>query len=269
MMQGERVAMVTGAYGAIGKAIAEGLAQRGFEVVLACRDRSAGEKTAESIRRSTRNDAVRIETVDVSRRAAIEAFAGRFRGRLDVLVNNAAIAPRRRDETPEGIERQLATNVLGYLWMSELFSDALAMAKPSRIVNVASYWAGGLKLDDLEFKRRRYDNDSAYRQSKQADRMLTVALSARLEARGISVNSCHPGDVSSRLSNDLGFGGHQSPEAGAETPLYLALEPAGIEHTGRYFATSRPERCQFSEDRPAVEALYAALTAYSSPTQRR
>ncbi len=263
-----RVALVTGANGAIGKAIAEGLARHGFEVVLGCRNETAGEKAADAIRRSTDNRLLRLEKVDVSRSASVEALARRWQGRLDVLVNNAAIAPRRRDETPEGIERQLATNVLGYLWMSEELCDALASSR-GRIVNVASYWAGGLELDDLEFKRRRYDNDAAYRQSKQADRMLTVALAERLRPRGIAVNACHPGDVRSQLSTDLGFGGHQSPEAGAATPLYLALEPAGVEHTGSYFADRRKEQCRFGEDRAGVEALYERLADYSSPTQRR
>lgn len=266
--QGGGVALVTGANGAIGEAIARGLAERGFVVVLACRNERAGDKAAEAIRRSTGNSSVRLELVDVSRRASIEALAARWEGGLDVLVNNAAVAPRHREETPEGIERQLATNVLGYLWMSEVFADPLAGSE-GRIVNVASYWAGGLELDDLEFKRRRYDNDAAYRQSKQADRMLTVGLAERLRPRGVSVNACHPGDVRSQLSGDLGFGGHQSAESAAETPLYLALEPAGAEHTGDYFANCRPERCRFGEDRAAVATLLERLSAYSSPTQRR
>lgn len=261
MSGGTRTALVTGANGAIGKAIAEGLAGRGFEVVLGCRNEKAGRKAALAIRGSTGNALVRLELVDVSRQSSIEALADRWQGPLDVLVNNAAIAPRRRDETPEGIERQLATNVLGYLWMSEALGDVLAGSK-GRIVNVASYWAGGLEVDDLEFKRRGYDNDAAYRQSKQADRMLTVALAERLRSKHIAVNACHPGDVRSTLSNDLGFGGSQSPEAGAATPLYLATEPAGVEHTGHYFANSHAERCRFGEDRAGVEALYAALSAY-------
>jgi NAD(P)-dependent dehydrogenase (short-subunit alcohol dehydrogenase family) len=92
-------------------------------------------------------------------------------------------------------------------------------------VNVASYWAGGLDLGDLEFKRRPYDNDQAYRQSKQADRMLSVAFAERLREHRVWVNACHPGDVRSRLSANLGFGGHETPEQGAATPVWLATAP--------------------------------------------
>jgi len=66
----------------------------------------------------------------------------------------------------------------------------------ARIVNVASYWAGGLNLDDVEFKNRHYNNDSAYRQSKQANRMLSTYSSSLLAPDGIKVNACHPGEVS-------------------------------------------------------------------------
>jgi NAD(P)-dependent dehydrogenase (short-subunit alcohol dehydrogenase family) len=129
---------------------------------------------------------------------------------------------------------------------------------------VASYWAGGLDLADLEFKQRPYNNDAAYRQSKQADRMLSVAFARRLQPLGITVNACHSGDVSSALSNDLGFGGHQSADAGAKTPVWLAVSEAGVRHTGKYFEHQREVSCPFARDPATVEALYAACQSYST-----
>ena len=126
----------------------------------------------------------------------------------------------------------------------------------ARIVNVASYWAGGLDLDDLEFKSRTYNNDAAYRQAKQANRMLSVAFAERLKLKGIKVNACHPGDVNSKLSNAFGFGGSESPEQGAATPLYLSLseEVSGI--TGKYYEHMKPVTCPFSGDHRAIERLF-------------
>lgn len=255
--QPHAVALVTGANGAIGKAIAEGIAARpGFNVVLICRDAAKAEVAVADIRHRTGNQGVRFELADLGRKASIEALAKRLQGPVQVLVNNAAITPRRREKTPEGIERQFATNVLGYFWMMTAFRDHLSRSAPARIVNVASYWAGGLDLQDLEFNRRRYDNDSAYRQSKQADRMLTAAFAERFQGAGISVNACHPGDVLSNLSRSLGFGGHESPEQGASTPVWLATEPTGAESTGRYFEHQRQVSCRFAADRDSVEALF-------------
>jgi NAD(P)-dependent dehydrogenase (short-subunit alcohol dehydrogenase family) len=138
----------------------------------------------------------------------------------------------------------------------------LSASSPARIVNVASYWAGDLDLTDLEFKRRVYDNDSAYRQSKQANRMLTVAFAKRLKPRDITVNVCHPGDVRSKLASDLGFGGHETPDQGAQTPAWLATDAIGGALTGKYFEHRRKIHCRFSEDQAAIEALFEACAAY-------
>jgi len=58
---------------------------------------------------------------------------------------------------------------------------------------------------------------------------LTVCFSKffakKFATEGITVNSCHPGDVNSKLSNELGFGGHESPVEGASTPVWLATSP--------------------------------------------
>ena len=258
-----RLALVTGGTGTIGKAIASEIAiQPEYRVVLLCRDaHRAGVATNELIRLSG-NERVSYELVDLSSKDSIQALAGRFREPVHVLVNNAAVTPRRRRETPAGIELQFATNVLGYFWLTRAFNDQLRAGAPSRVVNVASYWAGDLDLDDLEFRRRPYDNNTAYRQSKQANRMLTVAFAGRFAKHNVTVNACHPGDVNSRLSNNLGFGGHESPQEGARTPVWLATGPIGQQETGKYFEQLQMRSCRFGEDTVAVNALYEACLAY-------
>ncbi|MGD0960211.1 MAG: SDR family NAD(P)-dependent oxidoreductase [Methylomonas sp.] len=259
------VFLVTGATGAIGKAIARQLAaKRNAEVVLVCRNANKAEQAVAEITRATGNPKVRFELADLSRLKEIQNLAERWTGPLHALINNAACTPRSRQETPEGIEMQFATNVLGYFWLIEAFTGILKASAPSRIVNVASYWAGGLDLNDLEFTRRRYDNDSAYRQSKQANRMLTLVFSEKLQPYGISVNSCHPGDVNSKLSNDLGFGGHETPDQGAETPVWLATHPIGMETTGRYFEHKQEVACAYNRDKQAANVLYQACAGYNS-----
>ena len=257
------VALVTGATGVIGNAIARALAVTpDYEVVLLARDEGRAKKALDAIRRDTGNDAVRMVLADLSRRHCIQALADSWDGPLHVLVNDAGVAPRRRETTPEGIELTFATNVLAYLWMTDAFAPHLERSAPARIVNVASYWAGELELDDLEFGRRRFDNHTAYRQSKQANRMLTVALAERLAKRGITINACHPGDPSSVLSRNLGFSGSQTPEDAAHTPVMLARGELGADTTGRYFEHGREARCRFAEDRDGVEQLYEICRGY-------
>lgn len=261
--QNHPVAIVTGATGAIGKAIARQLAQKNYDVVLACRNEAKARRAVDEITRLTGNPQVRYELVDLSRRSSIRAMADRWQGPLHVLVNNAGATPPTRQETPEGIELQFATNVLGYFWMIEAFTEYLRQAAAGRVVNVASYWAGDLDLNDLEFKRRRYNNNTAYRQSKQANRMLTVAFADRLKPYGITVNACHPGDVNSTLSNNLGFGGHQSPDEGASTPVWLATSPEVGQVTGKYFERMQERRDPFAGDRQAIETLYQTCLGYA------
>ena len=66
-----------------------------------------------------------------------------------------------------------------------------------------------------------------------------------LSDKGITVNACHPGDVNSKLSNDLGYGGHESPDQGARTPVWLASDDAVAEVSGCYFERRAQVHCPF------------------------
>jgi len=257
------VILLTGANGVIGKAIARQLAAvPDVELVLVCRREGAAQRAVEEIQRAEPQARVRFMLADLSRRQPVFDLAASFKGGLTVLINNAAQSPRARTLTVDGIEIQFATNVLGYVWMMEAFASLLSASRPTRIINVASYWAGDLQLDDLQFARRKYDNNTAYRQSKQAERMLTVSYAERFKARGISVVACHPGDVSSKLSNDLGFGGSMTADACARTPVWLATQPADVLETGGWYSACKRETCSFARDRKTVAELDTICQTY-------
>lgn len=259
----KKLALVTGATGAIGKAIARRILAKGdYRVLMVVRDEMKARKVMEDIRRQTGLDDIGYSIVDLSVKKQIYSLAGSIKEPVHVLVNNAAATPRKRTETAEGTEMQFAASVLGYFWMIDAFLPHLKSGVPSRVVNVASYWAGGLDFSDLEFRRRSYDNDTAYRQSKQAGRMLSAAFAARLAEFNITVNACHPGDVNSALSNSMGFGGHETPDQGADTPVWLATssEVEGI--TGKYFEHRKQVPCSFMRNKTDVEKLYDICKSY-------
>jgi retinol dehydrogenase-13 len=255
--------LITGATGAIGKSIARLIAeQENHAVTILARNENKAVDIVSEIRRSTGNQNVSFIRCDLSRKQEIIDAANMWKEPLHILINDAGITPRKREETPEGIEMQWATNVLGYFWMMKYFSPILEKSAPARIVNVASYWAGDMNMNDPEFKHRHYNNDNAYRQSKQANRMLTVAFSNRLKNKGITVNSCHPGDVRSTLASNLGFGGHESPDQGAATPVWLATsnELEGV--TGKYFEHLQDSHCNFGRNIEKVEKLFEIFDSY-------
>lgn len=258
-----KTAIVTGAYGAIGKAIAAGIAtDHEFKVIMVGRDARQLDLAVEEVHRQTGNTNLIKGVVDLSSKTEIEKFYDQVMNPVHVLVNNAATTPRQRIETKEDIEMQWAVNVLGYFYMTHFFEPHLTQAEGARVVNVASYWAGGLNLTDPEFKHRRYDNDSAYRQSKQANRMLTRKFAELYKEKNIMVNACHPGDVNSKLSNNLGFGGSESPGQGADTPVWLATsnEVQGI--SGKYFEHRTESSCSFMVKTAEVEKLYNLCLTY-------
>jgi len=92
-----RVALITGANGAIGQAIARQMAALPkYEVVLVGRNEQRMVETTEAVQVATGNNRVRYELADLSRQADVLGLAGRWLGPLHVLVNNAAASPRRR-----------------------------------------------------------------------------------------------------------------------------------------------------------------------------
>jgi NAD(P)-dependent dehydrogenase (short-subunit alcohol dehydrogenase family) len=165
---------------------------------------------------------------DLSSGPSISALAESFGvdRPLHALVNNAAITPTARQESAEGVELQWAVNVLGYHRLVKSFLPQLQLAAgEARVVFVASFYAGGLRLADPEFKAAPYSADAAYRASKQANRMLAAAWASSDQGTGLLFTSCHPGVATSNVSLGLGFDLDRSEKAavaGAQTPLFLA-----------------------------------------------
>ena len=117
-------------------------------------------------------------------------------------------------------------------------------------------------MGDIEFKHRLYNNDLAYRQSKQSNRMLSTYMAEKLFSDEIMVNACHPGEVNSKLSNDLGFGGHESPAQGAATPVWLATSSDLSNITGKYLEYLQQVTCRFSANYQEMERLYQLCEGY-------
>jgi NAD(P)-dependent dehydrogenase (short-subunit alcohol dehydrogenase family) len=261
--------LVTGANAGIGFEIAKGLARTGASLLLACRDPSKGEAARSLIAAETRNPAVALLIVDLASQRSIRAAAREFAEKhstLDVLVNNAGVGLRSRQESPDGIELTLATNVLGYHLLTALLLDPLRRAEAARIVNVASTYAFGLDLEDVEFRRRPYEPVTAYTQSKQANRMLTWALARRLEGTSVTANAMAPGAVDTALLHTLAPGSSgRTPAQGADTAIWLATSPEVAGVSGRFWFDRRERRCEFRsvDQEEALWALCDRMTAGS------
>jgi NAD(P)-dependent dehydrogenase (short-subunit alcohol dehydrogenase family) len=263
----DKQVLITGPTSGIGRQIARDLGALGAHLVLACRNEAKGRDVAREIVANGHTGTLDILDVDTSDQRSIREAADTFaraHTRLDVLVNNAGTAQGVRHESVDGIELTFATNVLGYHLFTRELLARLGADSPSRIVVVASAFAGDLDFDDLQFTRRRYDSLAAYRQSKACNRLWSWALARRLQPRGVTVNAMTPGFVpGTELSRDL------EPELrrsytertgrsmaqGADTAVWLAAsaDVAGV--TSRFFTDRREVPCEF-RNHEAEERLW-------------
>jgi NAD(P)-dependent dehydrogenase (short-subunit alcohol dehydrogenase family) len=266
-MQGQ-TALVTGATSGIGKHIAIGLAREGATLILGSRDRERGEAARSEIAAASNNPSIEVGIVDVASIESIRNFAAEFaktHDRLHLLVNNAGAWFTERRTSADGYELTLATNVLGPYLLTRLLEPQLAAPGKGRIVNVVSSFAGDYDIEDLEFTRRKYDGLKAYKQSKQALRMLTWGQAERLAGKGITSNAATPGFVKTDLNrNAKGFTAKMlnffaklfavTAEKGAVTPLWVASAPELAGQTAKYFDAHKEKDGKF-RDPGAIAAL--------------
>ncbi len=227
------VALVTGANQGIGLQIAKDLAAHGFTVLVGSRNFEKGQTAAKSVGADAR--AVQLDVTD---QASITAAAQRIRselGRLDVLVNNAAISRTLRhpgmtvEEAVKATRPSVVsldemravweTNVFGVLAVTQAMLPLLREAPAARIVNVSSGVGSLTRNSDPAFHYRSIFGP-VYPASKTALNAITLAMAIELEADGIKVNAACPGFTKTNLNN---YAGTQTVEEGAREPVRLAL----------------------------------------------
>lgn len=232
MTENKRIALVTGANQGIGRQIATDLAGKGLTVLLASRNLDRGKAAAEGIEGDVHP--IQLDVTDeASIRAAAEQVSEKF-GRLDILVNNAAIsrANGQLSETMQDyIERSRATviainevrtiwetNVFGVLAVTQAFVPLLRKSDSARIVNVSS-GLGSLTVNAAPHPHRATFNPG-YGASKTALNAITLAFAIDLEAENIKVSAVTPGYTSTALNN---YEGHETVEQGAAEAVRVAL----------------------------------------------
>ncbi len=180
-----KLALVTGAGGGLGSVIAQGFVNEGARVVLADLDLARAEAVAAAIREQ--GGQVWAEQLDVTDRAAVQAFAGRLtaeRGAIDVLVNNAGISGRARMDDPQAEEvwdRLIQVNLQGLFNVTHAFVPALKQSRGC-IVNLSSIVAFVSGI-----------SSAGYIASKGAVRSFTQALARDLAPYGVRANAVAPG----------------------------------------------------------------------------
>ncbi len=231
-MRNEMIALVTGANKGLGKQVAKELVDRGYIVFVGSRDVSNGQQAADEIGEGAH--AIQIDTTDEQSIAAAAKRITEEFGRLDLLVNNAAIAQSGRYSSTEEIlaagaasvasldeiRKVFETNVLGVLAVTQAMLPLIRLSATGRIVNVSSA-IGSLTLNsDAGFPFRSYFSPT-YPASKTALNAITLALAIELEDSGIKVRAASPGYTATAMNN---FQGTDTVEVGARALVAAALD---------------------------------------------
>ncbi|MFP6560461.1 SDR family NAD(P)-dependent oxidoreductase [Paraburkholderia sp. B3] len=232
-MQDKPIALVTGANQGIGLQIARDLVAHGFIVLAGSRNAERGEAAAREIGPDAH--ALQLDVTDQASIAAAAQRVGSEFGRIDVLIQNAAISntSRQPGQSVEDYARTTRpanvsldemravwdTNVFGVLAVYQAMLPLLRKAPAARIVNVSSGVGSLAANTDPAFPWRAIFGP-VYPASKTALNALTLAMAIELEPEGIKVHAVSPGFTKTNLN---GYTGTDTVEDGAREVVRVAL----------------------------------------------
>ena len=181
----DKVIVMTGATGVIGFQMALELARRGARLVLGCRDATRGRAVRQRIVEATNNTRVSVVGLDLASMRHVSTFAWNILDKLDldrvdVLINAAATTPRglEREVTTEGLERVMATNLLGPMHLATRLLKAFS--EDAVVINLVEEEPDNIDVDiDNINSAETYDAAHVYQQSKYYSRLLTRKMAGR------------------------------------------------------------------------------------------
>lgn len=186
------VAVITGGSRGIGFGIAEMLLKNGFDVIVSSRKDSEQISALKQIY----SDKIHFVSADISVLDDIEklvSYAENRFGAIDLLVNNAGVAPKERKDileiTPDDFDYVADINIKGTFFVTQKFVPLLTKNKQSRIVNISSMSAYTASV-----------NRGEYCISKAGISMITKLFAARLAEYGVSVIEIRPGIIETDMT---------------------------------------------------------------------
>jgi NAD(P)-dependent dehydrogenase (short-subunit alcohol dehydrogenase family) len=275
--------VVTGANSGIGLEAARGLVGRGAHVVLAVRDTAKGERAAARLAGPGSTSVVELDLSDLDQVAGCARTLLDRHEKLSALICNAGVMGGPLLLTPQGFERQMATNHLGHAALVAALWPLLH-ASASRVVLVSSTEARGGQLSAQTTREHLlnpapYDGRQVYRNTKQANLLFAQELHRRCGKAGspVSAVAVHPGASATNLfARELERSGRGvlAPVSKVVTRVLLQSAAAGALSTLRALDQSTPSGAfvgpaRFGQLRGRPELLDVYASANNPATAAR
>jgi NAD(P)-dependent dehydrogenase (short-subunit alcohol dehydrogenase family) len=175
---------------------------------------------------------------------------------IDVLIHNAGIYLTKRELTNEGLEKVFVVQYLCSFIFNFFLMNKLKSQEKARIIMVNSeghrFAAWGLRLDDLNWEKRRYSGLKSYGSAKTAQLLAMIVFNEHSQNTGITINAMHPGAVKTDTGQENGPGYRwfkrnfidktlKSPELSAEALYYLGVSKEIETVSGKFFNLTTQE----------------------------
>jgi len=182
---------------------------------------------------------------------------------IEVLIHNAGIYLTKRELTPDGLEKVFVIQYLSSFIINFILEKKLKSQERSRIIMVNSeghrFAAWGIRLDDLNWEKRRYSGLKSYGSAKLAQLLSMLVFNEHFQNTGVTINAMHPGAVKTETGQENGpvyrwykkniiDRSLKSPQISAEALYYLGVSKEVEDISGKFFNLT-------TEEVPAPPAL--------------
>ena len=248
----DKLVVITGATSGIGLATAHKYASQGAHLVCINRSVEKSEKLKLDIENTY---GVQCDYIIADLSSLAESFKVANELKLltkpiDIIIHNAGIFLTKREQTVEGFEKVFAIHYLSSFIMNYCLKDKLKSQEKARIIMVGSeghrFAPWGLRLNDLNWEKRRYSGLMSYGSAKLAQMLSMLVFADYFKDTGVTIISMHPGAVKSETGKDNGpiYRWYKknvmdrtlkSADCSAEALYYLGISSEVENNRGKFF----------------------------------
>jgi retinol dehydrogenase 13 len=248
----QKLVVITGATSGIGYLTARKYASHGADILCINRNQKKSETLISEIE-SEYGVKCTCKIADLSNLKDIHRVAvelSKLDKPIDVLIHNAGTYLTKREVTSDGLEKVFVVHYLSSFILNYILMGKLKSQEKARIIMVSSeghrFAAWGLRLDDLNWEKRRYAGLKSYGSAKLAQLLSMIVFDEHFHNTGVTINSMHPGAVKTETGQENGpvyrwFKRNlidktlKSPEISAEALYYLGVSKDLEGVNGKFF----------------------------------